>query len=69
KAHGAIFGVVYFWGTLGGAIGPVVSGWLFDSQQSYDTAFVVLLGLGLLSLLLMLRVRPVKEVLKTTGTA
>ena len=69
KAHGAIFGVVYFWGTLGGAIGPVVSGWIFDTQQSYDTAFMVLLGLGILGLLLMLRVHPVKEVLKTTGTA
>lgn len=69
KAHGAIFGLVYFWGTLGGAAGPVVSGWIFDVQQSYDTAFKVLLGLGLLSLLLMLRVRPVRTVPETSAPA
>jgi len=62
RAHGAIFGFIYFWGTIGGAVGPVVSGCIFDSQQSYDTAFVMLLGLALVALVLMLRVRPVKEV-------
>jgi MFS family permease len=69
KAHGAIFGLVYFWGTLGGAAGPVVAGWIFDAQQSYDNAFKLLLGLGLLSLLLMLRVRPVRTDPETRGAA
>jgi len=58
KAHGAIFGVVYFWGTLGGAVGPVVAGRIFDIQQSYGTAFMLLLVLAFLAWLLMLRVRP-----------
>jgi len=69
RAHGAIFGFIYFWGTIGGAVGPVVSGWIFDSQQSYDTAFTILLGLALLALVLMLRVRPVKEVLRSANPA
>jgi MFS family permease len=62
RAHGAIFGFVYFWGTLGAAVGPVVAGRIFDAQQSYDNAFSLLFGLALLALVLMLRVRPVKEV-------
>ncbi|MBN1856459.1 MAG: MFS transporter [Dehalococcoidia bacterium] len=69
RAHGAIFGFVYFWGTLGGALGPVVAGGIFDALQSYDMAFALLLGLGVLSLLLMLRVRPVKEASQSAAIA
>ncbi len=58
RAHGAIFGIAYFWGTLGGAIGPVVAGWIYDVQQSYSLAFWLLAGLAALGMLLMLRVRP-----------
>jgi len=61
RAHGAIFGIAYFWGTLGGAVGPVVAGRIFDVRQSYEVAFWLLLGLALLGLLLMLRVRPAIE--------
>jgi MFS family permease len=37
---GAILGVVQAGGGLGGAIGPFVGGWLFDSTGSYWLAFV-----------------------------
>lgn len=59
RAHGAIFGIAYFWGTLGGAIGPVVAGRIFDVQQSYSLDFWLLAGLAVVGMLLMLRVRPV----------
>ena len=59
KSHGAIFGLVYFFGTLGGSFGPVVAGRIFDLQQSYDSAFWLLAGLAVLGLILMARVRPV----------
>ncbi len=59
KAHGAIFGLVYFFGTLGGAVGPVVAGRVFDMQQSYHAAFWLLVALAVVGLLVMLRVRPV----------
>ena len=59
RAHGAIFGIAYFWGTLGGAVGPVVAGRIFDVQQSYENAFWLLAGLAVLGLVLMLQVRPV----------
>jgi len=36
---GAILGVVQAGGGLGGAIGPVLGGWLFDVTGSYHLAF------------------------------
>jgi len=68
RAHGAIFGIVYFWGTLGGAVGPVVAGRVFDVRQSYEVAFWLLVGLALVGLVLMLRVRPAVNT-KTPATA
>lgn len=68
RAHGAIFGIVYFWGTLGGAIGPVVAGRVFDVRHSYDAAFWLLVALALVGLLLMLRVRSVVDP-KAPGSA
>ncbi len=59
KSHGAVFGLIYFFGTLGGAVGPVVAGRLFDVQQTYTAAFWLLLALAAFGLLVMLRVRPV----------
>lgn len=42
RAHGAIFGVVVFFGTTGGALGPILAGWVFDTTGSYTPAFVTL---------------------------
>jgi len=42
KAHGAIFGAVLFSGTIGGAIGPILLGWVFDIWGSYTPAFLTL---------------------------
>jgi len=52
RAHSSIFGIVLFCGTVGGAIGPVLAGWVFDTQGSYTWAFATLAvfalaGLGL----------------------
>ena len=66
KAHGAIFGFVYFFGTIGGAVGPVISGRMFDAQQTYDNAFLLVLGMAVLALVLMLRVRPLREGTQST---
>ena len=54
RAHGAIFGTVLFFGTIGGAIGPVAMGWIFDVTGSYQLAFLGLAiasGFGLLLVL------------------
>jgi MFS family permease len=53
RAHGALFGIVVFGGTVGGAIGPVLAGHIFDLRGSYRLAFwactvVAAIGLGLI---------------------
>ncbi|MFK7853701.1 MAG: MFS transporter [Granulosicoccus sp.] len=53
KAHGAIFGSVLFFGSLGGALGPVITGIVFDRTSSYELAFTILMLLVSCSLLLV----------------
>ena len=43
KAHGAIFGIIVFFGTLSGASGPLLAGMVFDKAGSYAIAFSTLL--------------------------
>jgi len=42
RAHGGLFGIVIFCGTVGGSLGPFVTGFLFDRFLNYTTAFSVL---------------------------
>ena len=53
RTHGAIFGGIYFFGTFGGAAGPIMGGRVFDVTGSYEVAFAVLALMGALALLLM----------------
>jgi len=39
RDHGSIFGLIVFFGTLGGAVGPILAGQVFDRTGSYDFAF------------------------------
>ena len=53
RSHGVLFGIVAFAGTVGGAMGPILAGHLFDITGSYRGAFwtctaLLLTGLGLL---------------------
>jgi MFS family permease len=50
KSHGVLFGIVLFWGTLGGAIGPLVAGHVFDVTGNYRGVFMALAGAALLGL-------------------
>ena len=54
RAHGAIFGAIVFFGTIGGAIGPILAGRIFDTTGSYDPAFITLAVMAALGLLLVL---------------
>ena len=58
KSHGAIFGVVFFAGTLGGTIGPLLSGMIFDLTGNYKIAVLLLSGFAIFGLLLASRLRP-----------
>ena len=55
KAHGAIFGIVVFVGTIGGAAGPILAGSIFDLTDSYALAFTALAALAALGFALALR--------------
>ena len=54
RAHGAIFGGIVFFGTIGAAIGPVMAGRIFDVTGSYDFAFGGLAAMGTVGLALAL---------------
>jgi len=58
RAHGVIFGIVYLAGTLGGAAGPWLAGYIFDITQSYQIVFWILLILSAVGLLLISTVKP-----------
>lgn len=52
RAHGAIFGVIVFCGTTGGAVGPIFTGRVFDATGSYDLAFAGLAAAMTIALIL-----------------
>ena len=54
RAHGTIFGMIWLFGTLGGAVGPIVTGWIFDTYGSYALAFGTLAIAALIGLVLVL---------------
>lgn len=54
REHGAIFGTVLFFGTIGGAIAPVLAGLTFDMTGSYHYAFMGLVVLAVIGLGLVL---------------
>ena len=54
RAHGAIFGLILFFGTVGASVGPILAGLLFDTTGSYFYAFVTLIALAVIALALAL---------------
>jgi len=58
RAHGALFGTVQFFGSLGGAIGPLAAGFIFDTTGSYRIAFAALAALATIGLILVGRLAP-----------
>ena len=53
RTHGAIYGGIYLFGTIGGAAGPIMAGRVFDLTGSYEYAFSALALMGAGALLLM----------------
>ncbi len=52
RAHGGLFGLVLFFGAIGGAVGPMLAGYIFDVTQSYAPAFTTLAVMATLGLAL-----------------
>jgi MFS family permease len=60
-SHGLIYGIVTFISSIGGFIGPVMAGYLFDRNGSYGVAFLVLAAMSLIGLLTTLTLKPVNR--------
>lgn len=60
RVHGALFGTVLLLGSIGGAIGPVLAGAVFDATGSYRIAFGVLLGMAVAGLVLVSQLPPMR---------
>lgn len=64
SAMGKIWGTITMAGLLGGAIGPVVVGYIFDVTKSYSMAWMIVTGIATVSLLCMACVRKKPGVIK-----
>jgi len=58
SSHGAIFGIIIFSGTIGGALGPFLAGRIFDVTGGYQLAFLICAAVAVAALILALLLRP-----------
>jgi MFS family permease len=61
RSQGTLLGIVIFSGTVGGSIGSVVAGHIFDITGSYQPAFSILLILAIIGLILTTLIRPISS--------
>lgn len=54
RSHGGLFGIVVCFGTTGGALGPFVTGLMFDRFLNYTAAFTALILIAAVAFVLML---------------
>ncbi|MFC2002477.1 MFS transporter [Chloroflexota bacterium] len=54
RSHGLILGIVIFSGSVGGSLGPLVTGHIFDITASYRVAFLLLISLAIAGFILIL---------------
>jgi len=60
-SHGLIYGVMAMGFTVGGALGPVIMGYIYDVTDSYRTAFLVCIALCVVGLILMAILKPTRR--------
>lgn len=58
SSHGLLFGFVLFSGTLGGAIGPLMAGRIFDLTGSYRLVFLILTAMAVVGFILIITLQP-----------
>lgn len=61
SSHGLIYGVVGLSWTVGGAVGPFITGYMCDVFQNYQLAFLLCAVMGVIGILLLLMLRPTKR--------
>jgi len=60
-SHGLLFGIVLFCGTIGGAIGPLLAGRIFDVAGSYRIVFLILSALAVAGFILVILLKPQRD--------
>ncbi len=60
-AHGLLFGIVFFSGTFGGSVGPILAGYIFDVTAQYSLALWICVFMSVLGLGLLLSLKPLRE--------
>jgi len=58
SSHGVLLGIVFFSGTIGGAIGPILAGYIFDTASSYQLAFLICAAMSVTGTILASLLRP-----------
>ena len=61
KSHGVILGAISFVFTIGAALGPFVTGYVFDVNGTYQVAFLVCAIVSVIGLILSAVLRPTKR--------
>lgn len=64
RSHGVLLGFVFFVDTIGGAISPILTGFIFDVTHSYYPAFLLCATIGVINLILVLLLRPIRGLTK-----
>jgi len=59
SSHGLLLGIVSFGFTIGAAIGPFLTGYIFDVTGSYQAAFLVCAAISIVGLVLSVVLRPI----------
>lgn len=57
RAHGFLFGIVAFSGNVGGSIGPLITGYIFDITGGYMIAFWICALMSAIGLALIISLR------------
>lgn len=61
RSHGLILGVTSLGFTSGGAVGPLLAGYIFDVTGSYQIAFLVCAALAIIGLILTIFLTPISD--------
>ncbi len=61
RSHGLILGVASLAFTTGGAVGPYLTGYIFDVTGSYEPAFLICAAIGVVGIILAAILRPIKK--------
>ena len=58
KSHGSLFASTVLASSVGGAIGPIIAGRLFDIYGNYQTTFLLCIGVSLVGILAVIPLQP-----------